>query len=178
MKASRLSFVALITCASTAVLISCSEQSPVGVNQHSTPAPSASLVGSLLQHTGLLACTPQPYDSATRIIGPGGGTIQVSGYTLSIPRGALTHRVRITAVAPTGTVNLVQFQPQGLIFQQSAQLTMSYANCGLLGALLPKHIAYTDNQLNILELLTGVTDLLHKTETAKIGHFSGYAVAY
>ncbi len=177
MRASRLSVLTLIGCAAAAV-ISCSDRSAAPVAPTAPPAPAASLVGSLLQRIGLLSCRPLPYDSASAVIGPRGGIIQVGGYTLQIPRAALAGPVRITAVAPTGATNLVEFQPQGLQFQRPATLTMSYANCGLLGGVLPHHIAYTDDALNILELLPAVDDILHQTATSAIGHFSGYAVAF
>jgi hypothetical protein len=141
-------------------------------------APSASLIGALLRPTGLLSCTPQPVDSAARWIGPRGGTISVGAHSLTIPAGALDGWVHITAVAPSSTVNMVQFGPQGLHFDRPATLTMSYANCSLLARLLPGHVAYTNDALRILELLPAVDNLLRQTATAQIGHFSGYALAY
>ena len=96
----------------------------------------------------------------------------------SVPPGALRTSVAITAVTPSQAVNVVEFQPQGLQFQRPATLTMSYANCGLLGGLLPRHIAYTDDRLRILELLPALDNLFRQTATARIEHFSGYALAY
>jgi len=57
----------------------------------------------------------------------------------------------ITAVVASGTVNAVRFEPEGLQFQRSAYLTMSYANCDLLHSLAPKRIAYTTDALDIVE---------------------------
>ncbi len=177
MKTSRLSFLAVL--ASAAVLaVSCTDRSPVSVPPAGTPAVSQSLVGSVLQTTGLLSCRPLPYDSASVAIGPAGGTIAVSGYRLVVPPRALDSTVTITAVAPSGNVDRVEFQPQGLQFAHPAELTMSYANCGIVGGLLPHHIAYVDNDLDILQLLPGLLDLFHRTVTTGIGHFSGYAIAY
>lgn len=84
----------------------------------------------------------------------------------------------ITATAPKGDVNLVEFQPSGLVFKKDAALTMSYANCNLLGSLAPKRIAYTDDALNILEYLLSIDNLFTKKVTGKLKHFSGYAVAW
>jgi hypothetical protein len=75
-------------------------------------------------------------------------------------------------------VNRVQFAPHGIRFERPAALTMSYANCNLLGVLLPKRIAYTDNLLNILEYLLSVDDLLHRRVTGQLRHFSNFAVAW
>ena len=142
------------------------------------PPPDASLIGDLLSATGLLKCTPLPYASTTQVVGPTGGTIQVGPHTLFIPPGALLQAVTITAVAPSATVNSVRFTPQGLHFTVSAVLTMSYSNCNLLGKLLPKRIAYTDDNLNILSYLISLDNLFSKKVTGKLDHFSRYAVAW
>lgn len=178
MKTPRL-FSAALAAALTLAAISCSDSSPIApVAPPATAQPSASLVGSLLQSTGLLACTPQPYDSVTKVIGPDGGVITVGANRFVVTPGALAAPVSITAVAPSQDINEVKFQPQGLRFSGPAYLTMSYANCGLVGWLLPHHIAYTADDRTILELLPALLNLLHQTATAKIGHFSGYALAY
>jgi len=81
--------------------------------------------------------------------------------------------------APTGLgVNAVTFQPHGLQFLTPASLTMSYSNCSLLGLLLPKEIAYTDDNLNILSYLLSLDNLLSKRVTGKVNHFSAYVVAW
>ena len=76
------------------------------------------------------------------------------------------------------SVNSVRFSPQGLHFLAPAALTMSYSNCNLLGKLLPKRIAYTDDNLNILSYLISLDNLLSKKVTGKLDHFSRYAVAW
>ena len=167
--------------------VSCSDQPPIG--PESVPAPQADLIGDLLgtttdlvgslaQSTGLLKCSPLPYDSETKTIGTAGGTITVGPHRLVIPSGALSQSVTITAVAPSGKVNVVQFEPEGLQFAKPATLTMSYANCSLLNKLLPKRIAYVDDNLNILEYLLSLDLLNLKTVTGQVQHFSGYAVAW
>jgi hypothetical protein len=176
MKTPRLLAAALVA-ALTLSAVSCSDISPVAPTAP-TAQPDASLLGWLLQPTGLLGCTPQPYDSVTKVIGSSGGVINVGANRFYVPAGALSQDISITAVAPSQTVNEVKFQPQGLHFQKPAYLTMSYANCGLVGWLLPRHIAYTDDNLNILELLPALPNLLRQTATSQIEHFSGYVLAY
>ena len=163
----------------TAILfvVSCGEFGPVGPSS-SIGAPQADLIGSLLQSTGLLSCSPLPYDSVTQTIGPSGGIIHVGPHWLAVPPGALSSSVSITAVAPSGKVNLVRFTPEGLRFDRSAALTMSYQNCSLLGKLLPKKIAYVDDQLHILDYLLSLDLLSLRTVTGELKHFSGYAVAW
>jgi hypothetical protein len=151
-------------------LLSCTEGPPVG--------PEADLVGSALAPTGLMRCTPLAADSVTQTIGPAGGTLTVGAHQLSVPAGALLEPTTITAVAPSDTVNTVRFQPEGLVFQQSPTLTMSYANCDGLGALVPKQIVYTTDALNIIESLLSTDDQLSQQVTAQLQHFSTYAVAW
>ncbi len=173
MKATRIVLTALLA---SLVAGSCRDTAPL------RPRPTrsdrlGSTSDSLASSTTLLSCSPLPYDSVTDTIGPAGGTMQVGPHTLAVPAGALAAATVITGVAPSDTVNLVEFQPQGLQFQIPASLTMSYANCNLLGVLLPKQIAYVNDSLQILDLLAS-TDLLQGTVTARLQHFSGYAVAW
>jgi len=141
--------------------------------------PEASLIGSLLGPTGLLKCSNLPYDSSTVTIGPLGGTISAGPHWLTIPPGAVLSPTAITMTAPTGQgVNAVKFKPAGLRFVTPAVLSMSYSNCSLLGILLPKRIAYTDDNLNIISYLLSLDNLLSSRVTGKLNHFSEYAVAW
>ena len=99
--------------------------------------------------------------------------------TLTVPVGALSSPVAITATLVTGRgVNAVHFQPEGLKFARSASLAMSYANCSLLGRLLPKRIAYVGDGLSILSYLLSIDNLFAKQVTGRVDHFSNYAVAW
>ena len=136
------------------------------------------LLGLPLGSLGLLTCSPLPPDSVTQVVGPSGGVIQVGPHTLTIPAQALAAPVAITAVVVSDTVNVVRFAPEGLTFTQQATLTMSYANCNLLGLLLPKRIAYTNDAYGILEYLLSVDLILSQRVRTGLDHFSGYAVAW
>lgn len=133
-------------------------------------------VGTVVGLTDLLTCSPQQYAVTTKAIGPNGGEIVVGSHVLRIPKGALSKTVTIKAEQMSGSVNSLRFGPEGLQFAKSAQLTMSYRNC--LVVLFPKKIAYTDERLNILELLRSKDLTGSKTVTGPVDHFSRYAVAY
>jgi hypothetical protein len=175
MKATRLSLSVLLGGA-VLVALSCAEPT--------APAPRSSLLGGddtlgeLKQITGLLQCEPLPYDSVTQTIGPLGGVIQVGPHSLTIPAGALDSDVTITAVTPPDTVNRIQFQPEGLVFNGFTDLRMSYANCNLLGSILPKRVVYTTPDLLILDYLPSLDDGLTQTVRGKLLHFSDYAIAW
>lgn len=155
-----------------------------GIAGPSTPEPSQLLSGGGLLGTGigsgLLACNPLPYAVTRQVVGPAGGTLVVGPHSLTVPAGALSDTVTITAEAPAGTVNSVKLLPEGLHFApgKPARLTLSYANCPLLGRLLPKRIAYTTDLLQILSYLLSVDDLVAKRVTASLEHFSRYVVAW
>ncbi len=174
MKARRLIAPALLLI----VALACTDRSPTSVAPVAPP-PQADLIGSLLGATGLLKCSALPYASSTMTIGPLGGSISAGPHTLVIPPGALSASTSITMTAPTGLgVNAVKFQPEGLRFATPASLTMSYSNCSLLGKILPKRIAYTDDNLNILSYLLSIDNLLSKVVTGKVNHFSDYVVGW
>ena len=176
MKGNRLVLPVLLVCA-LGLTLSCGDSAPTGVA--AAPKPQADLIGSLLGATGLLSCSDLPYDSTTQVIGPAGGSLSVGPHSFFIPPGALSRQTTITMIQPTGDrVNAVRFKPAGLQFNTPAYLSMSYANCSLLGKLLPKHIAYVDDHLNILYYLLSLDNLFAKRVTGKVNHFSEYAMAW
>ena len=160
-------FSALLVGAIVAVS-SCGDPTPTG------PAPVPSLATSSGQ-SGFLLCKPLAAASATQTIGPEGGAIKVGPHNLLIPPGALVTSVAITAIAPTDTVRRVNFQPEGLVFQVPAVLTMSYASCQTGQSV---RIGYTTDALQILEYEPSTVFNPTKTVVAPIGHFSNYALSW
>jgi hypothetical protein len=133
-------------------------------------------VGTVLGATDLLVCRTEPYKVAAKTVGADGGTINIGNHTLVIPRGALKKNTKITAEQMPGRTNSIRFSPEGLQFQRPAALTMSYKNC--LVVLVAKKIAYTDENLKILEVLRSLDLFSKKIVTAPIDHFSRYAVTW
>ena len=109
---------------------------------------------------GLLRCRPLDYDSVTAMVTPAGGDVRVSKHLLSIPPQALARPTRITLVVRPDTVNYVQFGPDGLVFNAPVTLTMSYVNCHADASTDPKRIAYTTDDLVILEYEPSVDDTI------------------
>jgi len=124
----------------------------------------------------LLNCRPLPYQVVQQTVTSEGATLRIGPHTLTIPGGAVSGSVLITAEIPSEPVNSIRFQPEGLRFAKSTQLTMSYANCE--GLLAPKKIAYTTDLLRILELLSSSDNASSRTVSAPVEHFSRYAVAW
>lgn len=164
---------------------SCSSDAlPTGPSNTERQPAVSPLLGGLLGGDGLvgtlLSCSPQSYAVDSKVIGYDGGTLHIGAHTFVVPRGALSSDVRITGETVEGRVVAVSFAPEGLKFDSRHQprLTLDYSSCGLVVNLLPKHIAYTDDNLSILSILSSVDDLLRQQVSANIKHFSRYAVAW
>ena len=183
-----------------ALIASCRDAAPVGVDTRTSvvlagggaPDPDGdSTDGDDGDETedgdSLVACRPLRYDSATKTIGPAGGFIEVRHNLLLIPRGALSAPVTITAVAPSDTVALVRFQPEGLRFETTAYLVVAYDNCRVPRRITPR-IALVTEALDVIEFLTPVDAsvgdhvlrkvLKGRQVIGQLQHFSNYAVAW
>jgi hypothetical protein len=168
-------FLPCAALAAAFALGSCGERTTLPL---SPPISGLPVLGDGLGGLTLLACSPLPADTGSAVIGPAGGTIDVGPHHFSVPAGALDSAVLITAIAPSGTVNRVQFAPDGLQFARSATLTMSYANCDALTWLLPRRVVQVDGTLDILDVLPSLNDFRELRVSAKLDHFSDYAVAW
>jgi len=177
----------LLVAALVFVAASCTDRSPMGVTADQPTSVAATkattgqqndLLGGLLQSIGLLRCSPLAPATTTATIGPWGGSLKVGPHTFTVPAGALSQNVTITASLSADTVNAITFKPEGLQFAKPASLTLSYANSNLIGILLPKQIAYTNDNYGILSLLLSVDNLLARRVTGQVWHFSHYAVAW
>jgi hypothetical protein len=176
MPRARVLLTSLLTLVALSVA-SCDSESPTALAPPQSP--ELGLPGrGLLNNLTLMSCTPLVADSATALIGASGGTIDVGPHRLTIPAGALTNDVSITAIAPSDTVSRVQLFPEGLKFNKSATLRLSYGHCSGLGTLLPRRVVYIDEDLDILEALVSVTNVFNQTVSGQLDHFSDYAVAW
>lgn len=180
MNHSRLLLSALL--ASSALVAGCKEGVPTGPAQ-GFDALHTDLLSDLRNSSGrygMLSCRGDSDEERTReTVGPEGGTIRIGPHVLIIPANALSGPVEITAKIEDGGVNHVEFKPDGLQFDKPATLIMSYANCNLLNLSADKRIAYTDNSVSRINYrLESSDDRLSRKVTAKLNHFSDYAVAW
>ena len=103
----------------------------------------------------LIACTPLAYDSVTQVIGPAGGFLVAGGHVLVVDSLALSSPVSITAVAPSQSVNLVRFRPEGLKFKPGvhgigALVATNLDNCNVH----PNQVLQVVNVTDSLSILT------------------------
>ena len=179
MRLIRKSLLALAA-ATTLVATSCGD-APVAPSPDAAPSFTVSVAPELLSGvTSVLdpfvTCRALPLTSVTKLIGSDGGVIVAGPFALTVPRGALTGNVSITAKVVPGTVNRVHFEPAGLRFSKPTILAMSYANCQVSPA--PKRIAYVSDSLDVLEYLPSYDSQLLRTVFGVVEHFSDYVIAW
>jgi hypothetical protein len=186
--------LALLLGATTAA-VSCTDQAPVGVQTPTLEAASSRPPSQPNnKKTGLVACS-QSYDSVTKVIGPLGGTLAVGAHQLWVDSLSLTDTVRITAVAPTGGVRWVRFQPEGLVFKPGfyaliyginagAALYTSYKDCSVTTTDTVR-IAEVSDSLSIMGYLQTWVQVKknpwsqgNQYVVGVLPHFSNYAVAW
>ncbi len=113
--------------------------------------------------------------------------LEVRHNWLVVPQGALKDTVSITAVAPSDTLALIRFQPEGLRFQKTAILVVAYDNCGVKRSVTPR-IAHVTDRLDVIEFLPVAASPDdprlkkahggHQRVVGELQHFSNYAVAW
>lgn len=131
---------------------------------------------TLYSVVGLLSCPSQDQITASKVIGPLGGSLVVGDHELVVPAGALSQNVTISGTRVSGSVAEVDFQPHGLKFAKPATLRLSYSVCKTSQKNV-QSIVYVDDAQQILESPQSTDDAKTDKVTAWINHFSGYAVA-
>ena len=160
------------------------DRSPTAVG-----TPPSVLTLSSVKPIGLVPCA-QSYDSVTQVIGPKGGYLAVGSHYLYVDSLVLPSPVSITAVAPSGFVRWVRFQPDGLQFPANridgwgAILYTSYKDCSLPTTVSPQ-IAQVTDALGIITYLQTYVKARqnpwsqgNQYVAALLPHFSNYAVAW
>lgn len=120
-------------------------------------------------------CKLQKEAWATARIGSRGGRVSVGGSTLTVPPGALRTTTAITAHALPTTSASIQFLPEGLQFAIPATLSIPYSRCET--PLFGVGVVYVQAD-TVAEVEPSTNHPILKFVTAKISHFSSYAVAY
>ncbi len=114
-----------------AALLGCGDATLVGVGSP-PPPPEAQRVGSPVSFA-LLGCTPVPNHADTRTLGSKGGASSLDPNQLGGPSGELPGRAKVSAAAPSDTVNRIPLRPEAPGLPKPAPLGTSYQNCSLHG---------------------------------------------
>jgi hypothetical protein len=161
--------LALLTALLSAATVACSDGGPT------SPAADLSTKGPKV--SALAYCPGTPYDSTTRTIGAGGGTIVAGRGTFTVPAGAVPVPTTITMVQPADSVSSYRFYPEGMQFTKvQPTLQIDYSTC-VKGPTDAPQIVYVDDTGKILERLPTTVLPKHLVQ-ALIYHFSRYAIAY
>ncbi|MEX2178988.1 MAG: hypothetical protein WD801_09780 [Gemmatimonadaceae bacterium] len=192
----------LLTALSAASLVvaGCTEAAVTGPPRQA-PAERQSLLGGLLGNTistvtsilipPVNRTTPLASDvSWSFTVGTGGGSSSNSavGLSISVPAGAVSAPTTITVTALAGAPVAYRFEPHGLVFSKNISLTQKLSGTtagGLLSlpVLSGAYFATDDLELTesglatVTEVISASVNLLTKTATFPVGHFSGYILA-
>jgi len=148
----------------------------------STPAldgrsTSTASLKTLLQ--AFVTCGAQTYRKTVQTVGPSGGVILAGKHSLWIPAGALSAPVTITMEQMADSVVNVRFSPDGLTFNAANQptLALNVIGCKVPAGVTPS-IAYVTDSLAVISVLPSTWDATKWVVSAKLPHFSRYAVHY
>ena len=124
-----------------------------------------------------LACGFDGVYSVGQPIGPNGGVLRFGSSSLTIPKGALSSTVMISATVTLGQAVKVDFAPHGMQFAKAVTIVTDYSGCTMpsTGAI---NVYYTDASGGITQSMPSSNDAAHGVVTSLTDHFSGYAVAW
>ena len=130
----------------------------------------------------LVACQSTTTQTASGIIGPLGGVLQIGQTRVNFPLGALSALSPVTLTVPASNYAEIDVSVNGLlhyVFTQPVSVTIDYGRCGNASLdTMPLSVWYIDSQSKaLLENMGGSVDTTAHTITFSTGHFSGYAVA-
>lgn len=175
-------------------LVTACSESPLAPGGAPAEAPSRGLVTSttsalLTAVVGLQWSSPVSQATATRVIGPDGGSLSIpNGITVTVPKGAVSTNVTFSVTRLPGTIVAYDFQPHGTTF--AVPLTIEQPT---LGTNLTKLPAATSVQGAYFPLASSLDQLLGTALVSEfqptfvsadkawikftVQHFSGYMVS-
>ena len=164
----------LVAVAVAASLVACAADAIVG---ESTSSAALRIGGP-----SLIQCPTNQAATATAVVGPLGGLVDVGGTSIQIPAGALLSPATVTVTIPESQFMEIDISVEGVehfIFELPVVVTLSYARCNRSNFdTTPLSVWYINGETNeLLEPMGGIDDKLLKTITFTTGHLSGYAVA-
>ncbi|HYW13165.1 MAG TPA: hypothetical protein VE871_14490 [Longimicrobium sp.] len=163
-----------------AALAGCSDLEPPTL---ATPAAPQTVLGNSISLNGVLTFIGLPDLSGTRtaskrIIASQGGFVELNGFRVDIPAGALPADTTVTINLPTDNVLgkrlIADFEPHGVQFNTPVTLTFPLTGVLMLGG--PVEVARWEN--GAWTSLGGSVNLLGTKLTGQTPHFSTYGGKY
>ena len=157
------------------VFANCSADAPT--TAAASPTFSLSRVGA--RHD-LLACAGGDDDVSVRAtIGRKGGRIQLGGFVMVVPKGALRDTTTFTMKVPESKVLKVKIRARGeqhFTFEKPVSITLDYSRC--LNVPADPTGWYVDEDTDgEIEQMPGLNNASAESFTLQTGHLSGYALA-
>jgi hypothetical protein len=169
----RLSVRAAALTAALVATAACADQTPLGTE----PGADFELLRApaTAEHVGAIGADGTS-NSASRVIGAEGGTLQVGAHRIDFPAGALSQPTEIRMTLDDTYVG-VELEPHGIVFPAGREptLTLGYADASAAG-FGSLAVAYVENDA-ISELLPTRWDAKTQTVEARLNHFSLYATS-
>lgn len=169
-----------LAAAALLALAGCSEVSQPTL---ATPAPPQSVLGGTINLNGVLQFVGLPNLLGTRhaekyIVASQGGFVELDGFRVDIPAGALSQNTTITIDLPTDNVLgkrlIADFGPHGTQF--NTPVTLTFPLLGVLWSGSPIEVARWEN--GAWTSLGGSVNLLGTKLTGQTPHFSTYGGKY
>jgi len=106
-----------------------------------------------------------------------GGTLSLLDVTMTIPPGAVPNDTLFSIFIPDDTVFFNEFGTDGLVFNKPVVVTMSYRQADLSGVKESTiRLAWYNKSTGTFEDVPCDVDLVAKTVTATLSHFSAYGL--
>jgi hypothetical protein len=161
------------------------------IRTEANPGLVTDLLGGTVTKSVLERKTPLASDiTVSAIIGEQGGTISVpaAGFTLTVPRGAVSTKTAFTVTALKGSLVAYEFGPHGISFAKPLIARQALGTTQwnplemrplLAGYFAERSALNVSNATALLsELTLGAVNILTQQFIFPIGHFSGYVVAW
>jgi hypothetical protein len=170
----------VLAAAALVALAGCSEVSQPTL---ATPSSSLSVLGGSISLNGVLAFSGMPDLDGTRhaekyIVASQGGFVELNGFRVDIPAGALASNTTITIDLPSDNVLgkrlVAEFGPEGTQF--STPVTLTFPLTGVLWSGSPIEVARWEN--GAWTSLGGSVNPLGTRLTGQTPHFSIYGGKY
>lgn len=164
-------------------LAGCSDQSQPTLSAPPTQQDLLSVLGGTLNLNGVLQFSGMPDLSGTRtaskrILASQGGFVELNGFRVDIPAGALPADTTVTITLPSDNVLgkrlIAEFAPHGVQF--STPVTLTFPLTGVLWSGSPIEVARWEN--GAWTSLGGSVNLLGTELTGQTPHFSTYGGKY
>ena len=157
------------------VLIGCS-RSPLDPAQSATSEPTL-LTRAVDRNAGEASAAPVNLYTEAVISAETGGRLELLDVMLEVPPGAVPNDTTFSVFIPDDAVFYNEFGTDGLAFDVPVRVTMSYRDANLTGVDETSiRIGYFNEETGAIEDVQCQVDLLRRTVTAELTHFSAYGL--